>query len=48
MKIWLSVNLFKQFNEEERVVPDRTTKVNAKYHVNLFMVEGEHNKYHYG
>ena len=23
----VSVNLFKQFNEEERVIPDRTTKV---------------------
>ena len=44
----ISVNLFKQFNEEERVIPDRTTKVkNAKYHVNLFMVEGGNHKYHY-
>ena len=42
-----SVNLFKQFNEETRVIPDRTTKVkNAKYHVNLFMVAGGNNKYH--
>ena len=23
----ISVNLFKQFNEEERVIPDRTTKI---------------------
>ena len=43
-----SVNLFKQFDEEKRVIPDRTTKVeNAKYHVNLYMVDGENNKYHY-
>ena len=42
------VNLFEQFNEEERVIPDRTTKVkNAKYHVNLYMVEGGNNKYHF-
>ena len=38
----ISVDLFKQFNEEERVIPDRITKVkNAKYHVNLYMVEGK-------
>ena len=44
----ISVNLFKQFNGEGKVIIDRTTKVkHAKYHVNLYMVEGEHNKYHY-
>ena len=44
----ISVNLLKQFNEEERVIPDRTTKVkNARSHVNIYMVERESNKYHY-
>ena len=44
----ISVNLSKQFIEEERVIPDRTAKVKkAKYHVNPFMVEGGNNKYHY-
>ena len=44
----ISVNLFKQFNEEEQVKPDRTTKIkNAKYHVNLLIIEGDDNKYHY-
>ena len=42
----IPVNLFKQFNKHD--IPDRTTQVkNAKYHVDLYMVEGEHNKYHY-
>ena len=44
----ICVNLFKQFNEEEIIIPDRTTKVtHAKYHVNLYIVEGETNNYHY-
>ena len=44
----VSINVYKQFNEEEQVKPDRTTKIkNAKYHVNLLIIEGGGNKYHY-
>ena len=44
----VSINVYKQFNEEEQVKPDRTTKIkNAKYHVNLLIIEGDDNKYHY-
>ena len=42
----ISVNLFKPFNKH--VIPDRITKVkNAKYHVDVLMIEREDNKYHY-
>ena len=44
----VSINVYKQFNEEEQVKPARTTQVkNAKYHVNLLIVEGDDNKYRY-
>ena len=34
----ISVNLFKQFNEEERVIPDRTTKVKQMLSIMLVYI----------